>query len=193
MGRPVTCVRLLPRPLCPNRHHLQLRFTDFDRPAFYELVNEPHWSFLKEPAFQQLHVQAMAAVKCTTPSVQVGGPCHSMSQFYRKQYQSFAGFTAFIDGTGAALDFYSFHAYDFLKAKGGDFNGGLITSGLPLEGVLDLVPSYTTLRHGRAVQVVLCGMAECLKRDGVGPAYELSIHSTGCKCETQFGGPNFRV
>lgn len=42
-------------------------YNDFDRPAFYEPVNEPHWSFPDREHFQQWHLRRMAAVHRETP------------------------------------------------------------------------------------------------------------------------------
>ncbi len=134
---------------------LKHNYTDFDRPAFYELVNEPHWSFPDEPEFQQWHLKTMAAVHAAAPDVRVGGPCLSVSYFYKKQFGAFNGLKAFIDGTDCSLDFYSFHSYDYLGEKDGDFNGGRVTSGMPLEAVIDLIPNYTVNAHGKEVDIVL--------------------------------------
>ena len=54
---------------------LKTAYSDFDRPAFHEPVNEPHWSFPALPEFQQWHLQIMEAVHKSTPEVKVGGPC----------------------------------------------------------------------------------------------------------------------
>lgn len=133
---------------------LRYDHNDFDRPAFYEPVNEPHWSFPDKEHFQQWHLKTMEAVHRETPEVKVGGPCLSVPYFYGKQYRSFNGLKAFIDGTGCRLDFYSFHSYDYLRAQDGDF-GGRITSGPPLESVLDLVQNHTVNVHGREVPLVM--------------------------------------
>ncbi len=134
---------------------LKHNYTDFDRPAFYEPVNEPHWSFPRRPEFQQWHLKTMHAVRAATPDVKVGGPCLSVAFFYKRQFGEFSMLREFIDGTGCGLDFYSFHAYDFLGEKDGDFNGGRVTSGLPLESMIDLVAGYTMTAHGKEVDLVL--------------------------------------
>ena len=75
------------------------------------------------------------------PGVLVGGPCFSVAYFYRDDYKIWNSFKTFVDKTNGELDFYSFHAYDFFTWKNNDFVGR-IQSGLPLEGVLDLVQNY---------------------------------------------------
>jgi len=133
---------------------LKHAYTDFDRPAYYEPVNEPHWSYPADGHFQRWHLKTLGAVRKVAPRVRVGGPCLSVAYFYGRQYRNFAGLRAFIDGTKCGMDFYSFHAYDYLRDEGGDF-GGRITSGLPLEGVLDLVSNYTHNAYGKEVALVL--------------------------------------
>ena len=133
---------------------LRSKYTDFDRPAYYELVNEPHWSYWRGEHLAKWHTRTMAVVHEQVPGVLVGGPCISVAYFYKKQYGAFDGLTAFIDNTDCSLDFYSFHVYDFLRDEGGEFRGR-ITSGLPLESVLDLVQNYTVNKHGKEVGVVI--------------------------------------
>ena len=128
-------------------------FNDFDRPVFYEPVNEPHWSYWDEEPFQQWHLKIMNAVHAETPEVRVGGPCFSVPYFYGREYKNFDGLKGFIDGTKCAMDFYSFHVYDYLREDDGDF-GGQITSGLPLESVLDLVTNHTVNEYGKEVSLV---------------------------------------
>ena len=141
---------------------LKWKYNDFDRPAYYEPVNEPHWSFWNQPLFQQWHTKTHQAVQAMGLNVAVGGPCLSVAYYYNSQYGAFDGLKSFIDGTNAELDFYSFHAYDFLRRGNGGFDGGddpsnpgRITSGMPLESVLDLVSNYTTNQYGKEVDVVL--------------------------------------
>ena len=145
-----------------SAHALKLKYNDFDRPAYYEPVNEPHWSFWQEPLFQQWHTKTHQAVKAMGLNVAVGGPCLSVAYYYKSHYGAFNGLKSFIDGTNAELDFYSFHAYDFLRKGGSGFDGGedpsnpgRITSGMPLESMLDLLSNYTTNSYGKEVDVVL--------------------------------------
>ena len=133
---------------------LRAKYTDFDRPAYYELINEPHWSYWRGEHLAKWHTRTMAVVHEQVPGVLVGGPCISVAYYYKKQYGAFDGLTAFIDNTDCALDFYSFHVYDFLRERDGDFKGR-ITSGLPLESVLDLVQNYTVNTHGKEIGVVI--------------------------------------
>ena len=133
---------------------LRYRFTDFNRPAYYELINEPHWSFWQDPHLAEWHLATWRKVHEQAPGVQVGGPCLCVPYFYAQQYKSFNSLKSFIDQTHCALDFYSFHVYDYLQPKAGDF-GGRITSGLPLESVLDLVQNYTVNAYGKEISVVV--------------------------------------
>jgi hypothetical protein len=133
---------------------LRCGFTDFDRPAYYEPVNEPHWSYWGGEHLSSWHTRTMEVVHQEVPGVLVGGPCMSVAYFYKKQYKAFDGLRGFIDNTRCELDFYSFHSYDFLRDENGTF-GGRITSGLPLESVLDLVQNYTVNTYGKEIGVVL--------------------------------------
>jgi hypothetical protein len=129
-------------------------YNDFDRPAYYEPINEPHWSFAAHPHLADWHLATDAAFDANIPGTMVGGPCMSVSYMFRQNYRTWNGFREFIDNTGAGLDFYSFHTYDYLQWRDGDFHGR-IQSGLPLEGTLDLIQNHTVNRHGRTVPLVV--------------------------------------
>ncbi len=138
-------------------------YTDFDRPAFYEPVNEPHWRFMQNKHIARWHMAVRNAVKASTPEVAVGGPCMSVSYFYRNGYDGFNSVKSFMDQTAGAMDFYSFHVYDYFRwqapdAKGGGVRGdygGAIQTGLPLEGVLDLVQNHAVSEFGHEVDLVI--------------------------------------
>jgi len=129
-------------------------YTDFDRPRFYEPLNEPHWSYHGTEHLADWHVAVHKAVKAAAPSVKVGGYCSSVAYFYRRNFGAFNGLRGFIDRTGAGLDFYSFHVYDYMNWDGEGFRGR-VTGGLPLEGVLDLVQNHAVNAHGRELDLVV--------------------------------------
>ncbi|MBM3878220.1 MAG: beta-agarase [Verrucomicrobia bacterium] len=133
---------------------LKYNYTDFDRPRFYEPVNEPHWSFFKLQPFADWHLKTMQAVHAATPEVKVGGLCMSVSYFFRDNYRAFDGLKDFMDNTGGRLDFYSFHVYDYLRWTNGEYRGR-IQSGLALENTLDLVPNYAINAFGKEVAMVI--------------------------------------
>ncbi len=129
-------------------------YSDFDRPAYYEPINEPHWSFYGDQHLADWHLATAAAVHARMRGVKVGGLCMSVAYMYRDLYRVFGSLKKFIDNTDCRLDFYSFHVYDYVYWKDDDFHGR-ITSGLPLEGVLDLVPNYTYNTYGKEVDIVI--------------------------------------
>lgn len=133
---------------------LKYGYTDFDRPAYFEPLNEPHWEFWSDSHLVNWHMKTMEAVRRTVSGVYVGGPCLSVAYFYRDNYRLWSGMQDFMDHTGGQMDFYSFHAYDFFKWEDGDFRGR-IQSGLPLEGVLDLVQNYAVNTFGSEKNIVL--------------------------------------
>ena len=133
---------------------LKYGYTDFDRPAYFEPLNEPHWEFWTDPHLVEWHLKTKEAVRRFTPEVHVGGPCLSVAYFYRDNYRLWKGMKYFMDETKGEMDFYSFHAYDFFKWNGNDFHGR-IQSGLPLEGVLDLVQNYAVQTFGSEKEIVL--------------------------------------
>lgn len=133
---------------------LRHKYTDFDRPRYCEMINEPHWSYWQDTHLAQWHMKTMAAVHREVPGVLAGGPCLPVAYFYKQEYRAFKGLQAFIDNTRCELDFYSFHVYDFLRDGTNAFTGR-ITSGLPLEGVLDLVQNYTVNRYNKEIGVVV--------------------------------------
>ena len=145
-----------------SAHILKWDYQDFERPVYYELVNEPHWSFWPDSNFQKWHLLTLEKVKSLGLDVQVGGPCLPVAYYYKEQYKKFKGIRSFIDGTKGKLDFYSFHVYDFLRKNGKRFDGGghtdkptFITSGLPLHSILDLVSNYTVNGYGREPPIVV--------------------------------------
>ncbi|MHC5092024.1 MAG: beta-agarase [Planctomycetota bacterium] len=133
---------------------LKYGYSDFDRPAYFEPINEPHWGFFKGDHLADWHMKAMQAVHALTPEVQVGGFCMSVSYMYRDTYRVFRSFVDFIDRTDCQMDFYSFHVYDFFHWDGDDFHGR-VTGGLPLEGVLDILPNYTFNKYGKEIPIVV--------------------------------------
>ncbi len=133
---------------------IEYGFNDFDRPRFFEPINEPHWSFFREPHLADWHVATREAVQARNPDVLVGGPCGSVAYLYRNDYKNFESHAVFIDATDCSLDFYSFHAYDYFRAnEAGEFRGR-ITSGLPLASVVDLLPNYTHNTYDRETPLV---------------------------------------
>ena len=79
---------------------LKYGHTDFARPTTYELVNEPHWSYMTEPEhLAKWHLAVLKAVRETTPDVLVGGPCNSVGYLYSQDYRSLTGIRNFIDAT----------------------------------------------------------------------------------------------
>ncbi len=139
-------------------------FSDFNRPEWLELLNEPHWSYWSDPHLAKYHTVTRDAVHRMVPGVRVGGPCLAVAYYYGNQYENFRGLRDFIDNTQCGLDFYSFHVYDFLGATDGDIVSetenpddfaGRITSGLPLESVLDLIQNHTVNHYGKKVDIVI--------------------------------------
>lgn len=133
---------------------MKYNYTDFDRPKYYEPLNEPHWKFFADPHLADWHLKVMDAVHVQTPEVKVGGLCMSVAYFFRENYNSFTGLRKFIDFTDGKMDFYSFHSYDYFKWTDDDFRGR-VQSGLPLEGSLDLLENYAVNRTGKEVDVVI--------------------------------------
>ncbi len=133
---------------------LKYNFTDWTRPATFEPINEPHWA-IDKGLLAGLHLSIWEKAKELEVSTLIGGPCSSVGYYYKKNYQSFSGMKEFIDNTECKLDFYSFHVYDYLTWNNteNDFTGR-ISTGLPIEGVLDLMQNYTKNQYGKDVQLV---------------------------------------
>lgn len=130
------------------------RFNDLDRPEFFEPINEPHWSYFNDQKLADWHVATNKAFKANEIPTAVGGSCMSVCYMYNQNYRSWNGFRNFLDNTDGQLDFYSFHVYDYLDFEDGEFVGR-IQSGLPLEGVFDLVASYSSQKFGRVTPIVV--------------------------------------
>ncbi|VGO23488.1 beta-agarase [Pontiella sulfatireligans] len=133
---------------------MKYNYTDFDRPKYYEPLNEPHWKYFVDQHMADWHLAVQEKVHALTPDVMVGGMCQSVSYFFRDNYQNFNGFKGFISNTQGKMDFYSFHSYDYLRWRDGEFKGR-IQSGLALEGSLDLMQNYTVNTLGKEVDVVV--------------------------------------
>lgn len=124
--------------------------TDFQRPAFYEIDNEPHWAYWGEPRFWDLHTDVKDLfVEMEIPTL-VGGACYSVSNFYKKEFGSLDQIKTFIEGTQNKLDFYSFHTYDYMRWNDTDeaFEGA-INSGMALDAVFDAYSAYTYNTYGK--------------------------------------------
>lgn len=133
---------------------MKYNYTDFDRPKYYEPLNEPHWEFFSDPHLAEWHLKTMEKVHKLTPEVQVGGLCMSVSYFFRDNYRSWNGLKNFIDMTSGKMDFYSFHSYDYFDWIDDDFRGR-VQSGIVLEGSLDLLQNYAVNTLGKEVDVVV--------------------------------------
>lgn len=129
-------------------------YNDFDRPKYFEPLNEPHWKFFVDQHMADWHLAVKSKIQETMPEVLVGGMCQSVSYFFRSNYQNFVGLEGFIKNTEGKMDFYSFHSYDYFYWEDNSLNGR-IQSGLPLEGSLDLLQNHTVNTHGREVDVVI--------------------------------------
>ena len=133
---------------------LKYAYTDFDRPRYFEPLNEPHWKYFVDQHFADWHLKTMEKVHELTPEVKVGGLCKSVSYFFRSNYHTSIGLRKFMELTEGKMDFYSFHSYDYFKWEEEDFRGR-IQSGLPLESTLDLVQNYAMNTLGREVDLVI--------------------------------------
>lgn len=129
-------------------------YNDFTRPSYFEPVNEPHWSFYSDQHLADWHLAVHEAFKEELPEVQVGGLCMSVAYMFDNNYRAWNGFRNFMDNTSGELDFYSFHAYDYLSLKDDEF-GGRIQTGLPMEGVLDMIPNYSINQYGTETPIVI--------------------------------------
>ncbi|MEL7162629.1 MAG: hypothetical protein AAFN92_17865, partial [Bacteroidota bacterium] len=72
---------------------LKYKYNDFFRPAFLELVNEPHWSFIGDQRFADWHVAMADSVRAAGVPTAIGGPCSSVGYYFRDQYQDLDNFT----------------------------------------------------------------------------------------------------
>lgn len=120
-------------------------FNDFTRPRYYEPMNEPSWQIMQTPQFAKMHVEIAAAVRKAGLNVKVGGPCTPVGYLYNRDYtaQWAKVFKPFIDQVGDALDFFSFHIYDFYTGSNAE-----ILTGLPLENAFDLLEAYSIKKFG---------------------------------------------
>ncbi|MEM9081439.1 MAG: hypothetical protein AAGC74_12185 [Verrucomicrobiota bacterium] len=136
-------------------HVLKYGYNDLTRPRYFEPINEPSWAFLTEPEkIARWHLDMKEEVQKLNPDILVGGPCNPVGYFYGQNYKSFNGIKNFMEATKGQLDFYSFHIYDYYRWNEDHFTAATL-SGLPLEGVLDLVANYSKLAFGSTKPIVV--------------------------------------
>ncbi len=132
---------------------LKYNFTDWTRPIIYEPINEPTYQLYYSGWVTKLgdfHTQVQKQVKALGVPTLVGGPCSSFSAYYNNNYNDFKKLTGFIDATSGNLDFYSFHVYDFHRWDSiQHVKNGRVTSGLPLEGIMDLLAAYGKVNYNK--------------------------------------------
>ncbi len=134
---------------------LKARYTDFTRPRYYELINEPKFPVYTHPEFHKLHAEVAKRVREKELDVLVGGPCLAIAYFYRDNYtQGYwrSGILEFLSNAGRDIDFLSFHVYDFYHGLREGRTTDIIT-GLPLEQVFDVIAAYSTRELGRVLPV----------------------------------------
>ena len=129
---------------------LKYAYSDFQRPQYFELVNEPDWRFWGDNRFVGLHTKTHNKFKELNIPTEVGGPCFSVGYFYKNDFDAMKSMSNFMDATNFELDFYSFHIYDYLKwnTTKNDFIGR-VSSGLPEEAVFDALAAYTHNNYGK--------------------------------------------
>ena len=125
---------------------LKYGYDDFDRPRYYEIMNEPGWDILNEPMFRQLNAATKRAVEREGLDVLIGGPCKSVPYYFKNSYKGewSAGMVPFINSVGQDVDFLSFHIYDYYESR----DKKEISTGLPLESVFDLLADVNLPRRG---------------------------------------------
>jgi len=135
---------------------LKYRYNDFNRPGTYEIMNEPHWSVWNDQRFADLHTDVLQKAKAEGLTTDIGGPCLSVGWYYRQNYTNLNNLYNFINNTQCSLDFYSFHIYDFLQwdATASDFRGR-VSTGLPLEGVMDALQNKTMIDYNKEIPIVI--------------------------------------
>jgi len=128
---------------------LKYAYTGFQRPKYFELVNEPDWRFWSDQRFIDLHLKTKRKFKSMNIPTEVGGPCFSIGYFYKNNFD-IKSIRTFIDATNFELDFYSFHIYDFMKWNDADNDFvGRVSSGLPEEAVFDAIAAHTFNKYGK--------------------------------------------
>lgn len=129
---------------------LKYAYSNFQRPKYFELVNEPNWRFWDDQRFVDLHTKTHNKFKTLNIPTEVGGPCFSVGYFYKSDFENMKSIRNFIDATNFGLDFYSFHIYDYMRwnETKNDFVGR-VSSGLPEEAVFDALAAYTHNNYGK--------------------------------------------
>ncbi|MBB6429358.1 hypothetical protein HNQ40_001164 [Algisphaera agarilytica] len=139
--------------------YLNHRFNDWDRPRWFEGLNEPDWFFnvYNDESFFGLHEGFKNYRDEAGLNMEVGGPCFPTSQYFKNNYQTLPKTMGhFIDQTECDLDFYSFHPYDYtIWDEEAQTFDARVTGGLPMDADLDALVNYTVLEHGKEIDVVI--------------------------------------
>ncbi|WP_297086571.1 T9SS type A sorting domain-containing protein [uncultured Draconibacterium sp.] len=129
---------------------LKYAYSDFQRPKYFELVNEPDWRVWSDQRFIDWHTKTHQKFKAMSIPTEVGGPCFSVGYFYKNDFDAMKSIRDFMDATNFQLDFYSFHIYDYMKWSddANDFVGR-VSSGLPEEAVFDALAAHSKNKYGQ--------------------------------------------
>lgn len=57
-------------------------YNDFTRPAYFQPIKGPHWSYATDQHLADWHLKTREAIKARTPQVKVGGHCMVVPYFY---------------------------------------------------------------------------------------------------------------
>ncbi|MFC7338813.1 agarase [Haloferula chungangensis] len=129
------------------------------RPRYFEIVNEPVYELQKEnkdASLRQIweyHRDAAKAIRRLNQDVLIGGYTAAFPDVEKDDFREWhERWKDFIDVTGDSMDFYSLHLYDFPGINHGQ---QMYRKGAHLEGTLDMIEHYATLKFGKPKPFVI--------------------------------------
>ena len=115
-------------------------------PDYFEVTNEPLWELGDEiDKVFKFHRTVARELKSAHPSIKVAGYCTAFPDLEVNNFQRWEQrWKKFIDESGADMDMWSIHLYDFPSINNGQKR---LRRGSNVEATLDMLEHYTLLTH----------------------------------------------
>ena len=132
------------------------------KPLWFEVMNEPLYDLVTDregDADQvapldvfRMHKHAAAEIRKTNSELKIGGYTVAFPDFDKDNFQRWEDRDKlFVDTSGANMDFYSIHLYDFPCFQ----NSERYRRGSNVEATLDMLEAYNTITHGDVKPLVI--------------------------------------
>ncbi|XP_046547157.1 uncharacterized protein LOC124257179 [Haliotis rubra] len=128
-----------------------------DMPKIFEVINEPEVEhYIDEQTLLDLHTIVAQKLKSRF-GMKVGGPTYTGYTILNSDINDFSKWkrtARFLDMSLDHLDFFSFHAYNYIYVSGGSHRFSGINEAR-LVGGIDMIENYSHLKKGRNVPIII--------------------------------------